>query len=77
MVIMSMSININGSGSVLALHMYLRGFRLHVAGLRNNMQAVSSLSHLLSHPSFNHPLLSPKIEAVGTLFLHPIESWDK
>lgn len=41
------------------------------------MQAVSSLSHLLSHPGFNHPLLSPKIEAVGTLFLHPIESWDK
>lgn len=45
------------------LHMKLRDFRLQADGMRNNMQALSSLSHLLSHQGFNHPLLSPKIEA--------------
>lgn len=55
----TMGIIINSSENVLAR---AADFRLHVDGMRNNMQTLSSLSYLLSHQGFNRPLLSPKIE---------------
>lgn len=57
--IISTSINSNSSENVLA-HMKLRAFRLQVDGMRNNMQTLSSLSHLLSYQGLQSPSLKPK-----------------